>query len=47
LTATASFDVLADVQRELNIGEEAIIQSKSMERPELHLAVKFVKNCSI
>jgi RecQ family ATP-dependent DNA helicase len=45
LTATASFDVLADVQRELNIGEEAIIQSKSMERPELHLAVKFVKNC--
>lgn len=43
LTATASFDVLADVQRELNIGEESIIQTKSMERPELHLSVKEVK----
>jgi RecQ family ATP-dependent DNA helicase len=46
LTATASFDVLADVQRELNIGEESIIQSKSMERPELHLSVKLVKKYS-
>lgn len=44
LTATASFDVLADVQRELNIGEESIVQSKSMDRPELHLSVKYIKD---
>lgn len=44
LTATASFDVLADVQRELSIGEESIVQSKSMDRPELHLSVKHVKD---
>ncbi len=35
LTATASFDVLSDVQRELLIDGESIISSTSLERPEL------------
>lgn len=35
LTATASFDVLSDVQRELDLGEEAIIRLDSSDRPEL------------
>ena len=38
LTATASFDVLADVQRELDVGEEAVITlpPKAIDRAELH-----------
>lgn len=40
LTGTASYDVLTDIQRELNIDtEEAIIQPKSLERPELEFYV--------
>ena len=35
LTATASFDVLSDVQRELELNENAIIRSDSSDRPEL------------
>lgn len=35
LTATASFDVLSDVQRELDLEDEAIIRSDSSDRPEL------------
>ncbi len=35
LTATASFDVLSDVQRELELKENAIIRSDSSDRPEL------------
>ncbi len=35
LTATASFDVLSDVQRELELRENAIIRSDSSDRPEL------------
>ena len=35
LTATASFDVLSDVQRELELDEDAIIRSDSSDRPEL------------
>ena len=37
LTATASFDVLADVQRELDVGEEAVIAlpPKAIDRAEL------------
>jgi ATP-dependent DNA helicase RecQ len=39
LTATASFDVLSDVQRELDIGDEGVLRSQGMERPELHYKV--------
>lgn len=39
LTATASFDVLSDVQRELGIGDEGVLRSQGMERPELHYKV--------
>jgi len=39
LTATASFDVLSDVQRELDIGDEGVLRSQGMERPELHYQV--------
>ncbi|GIV30349.1 MAG: hypothetical protein KatS3mg028_1415 [Bacteroidia bacterium] len=39
LTATASFDVLSDVQRELDIGYEGVLCSQGMERPELHYKV--------
>ncbi|MCB9207694.1 MAG: ATP-dependent DNA helicase RecQ, partial [Ignavibacteriales bacterium] len=35
LTATASFDVLSDVQRELELSEDALIRSDSSDRPEL------------
>lgn len=51
LTATASFDVLSDVQRELGIGDEGVVRSQGMERPELHYKViptpidfEYVKN---
>jgi ATP-dependent DNA helicase RecQ len=45
LTATASFDVLADVQRELALDDDqgAIIRTASMARPELHVRVKEVE----
>lgn len=39
LTATASFDVLADVQRELDLSEEAIVSHESMKRKELRFEV--------
>ena len=41
LTATASFDVLADVQRELQLDDDqsAIIRTATMARPELHVRV--------
>jgi len=39
LTATASFDVLSDVQRELDIDNESVLRSQGMERPELHYKV--------
>ncbi|UOQ55644.1 DEAD/DEAH box helicase [Hymenobacter cellulosivorans] len=41
LTATASFDVLADVQRELHLDEDqsAIIRTATMARPELHVRI--------
>lgn len=40
LTATASFDVLSDVQRELELSEEALIRSDSSDRPELVYKIK-------
>ena len=41
LTATASFDVLADVQRELHLDDDqsAVIRTANMARPELHIKV--------
>lgn len=39
LTATASFDVLSDVQRELEIGDEGVLRSQGMDRPELQYKV--------
>ncbi len=41
LTATASFDVLADVQRELDIDKDqaAVIRTATMARPELHVRI--------
>ncbi|WP_022835375.1 DEAD/DEAH box helicase [Salisaeta longa] len=41
LTATASFDVLADVQRELRVGEDAIITlpAEAIDREELHFRI--------
>ncbi|RLJ60764.1 helicase-like protein [Lacinutrix venerupis] len=41
LTATASFDVLADVQRELNLKEEAIISlpAEAIDREELNFNI--------
>lgn len=39
LTATASFDVLTDVQRELNIDDSGIIRSRGLERKELNYRV--------
>ncbi|GEO21435.1 hypothetical protein CQA01_19690 [Cyclobacterium qasimii] len=41
LTATASFDVLADVQRELNLKEEAIISlpAEAIDRKELNFSI--------
>lgn len=40
LTATASFDVLSDVQRELQLSEDALIRSDSSDRPELVYKIK-------
>lgn len=43
LTATASYDVLADVQRELKIpDEESIIRLEKLDRPELQFIIKEV-----
>lgn len=39
LTATASFDVLTDVQRELSLGENTIIRLNSMDRPEIVFSI--------
>jgi len=39
LTATASFDVLADVKRELNIGNENVVSSLTSHREELMYSV--------
>lgn len=43
LTATASFDVLADVQRELDIESDAIIRYESLKRENLHFLVKEIE----
>ena len=43
LTATASFDVLTDVRRELKIPKEAIVESLSIERKELYYKIHPVK----
>lgn len=43
LTATASFDVLADVQRELAIESDAIIRYESLKRENLHFIVKEIE----
>ena len=43
LTATASYDVLADIQRELKIPEEeAIVRLEKLDRPELQFRIKEV-----
>jgi len=43
LTATASYDVLADIQRELKIPEEeAIVRLEKLDRPELQFRIKVV-----
>jgi len=43
LTATASYDVLADIQRELKIPEEdSIIRLEKLDRPELQFCIKEV-----
>ena len=43
LTATASYDVLADIQRELKIPEEeAIVRLEKLDRPELRFCIKEV-----
>ncbi len=41
LTATASFDVLADVQRELHLDDDegAVVRTAVMARPELHIRI--------
>ena len=40
LTATASYDVLSDIQRELNIPEEtAIVRLEKLDRPELQFKI--------
>jgi superfamily II DNA helicase RecQ len=47
LTATASFDVLADIERELNIAEDdgnAIVRFENSVRDEVNYAVKEVQN---
>lgn len=49
LTATASFDVLADVQRELDMSEEAIVTlpAEAIDREELNFQIlKFEPNLS-
>jgi ATP-dependent DNA helicase RecQ len=47
LTATASFDVLADVERELKLDSDAVIRSETTERPELTFVVKEVDTTDI
>lgn len=42
LTATASFDVLADVERELKLEGDAVVRSETTERPELKFIVRDV-----
>lgn len=47
LTATASFDVLADIERELNIKEDdgnAIVRSENTVRDEINYSIIEVKN---
>ncbi|MBK6992768.1 MAG: hypothetical protein IPH34_13510 [Chitinophagaceae bacterium] len=40
LTATASYDVLSDIQRELNITEEdAIVRLEKLDRPEIQFKI--------
>lgn len=39
LTATASFDVMADIQREINVDNESILQPPDIDRKELHFEV--------
>lgn len=40
LTATASYDVLSDIQRELNIPEEnAIVRLENLDRPEIQFKI--------
>ncbi len=44
LTATASYDVLADIRRELTIVEEdALVRAGSLDRPELQYQVREVR----
>ncbi len=40
LTATASFDVMADIQREINVDNESLLQPPDLDREELHFHVK-------
>ncbi|MEO8588811.1 MAG: RecQ family ATP-dependent DNA helicase [Flavobacteriales bacterium] len=42
LTATASFDVLTDVRRELEIPKDHVVESLSIERPELSFGIHAV-----
>lgn len=44
LTATASYDVLADVQRELDIKDKNIIRAEYLDRPELEYHIVGVNN---
>lgn len=44
LTATASFDVLSDIQRELDLKEDATISSENSDRPELIYKVYKLNN---
>lgn len=39
LTATASFDVMADIQREIDVDNESILQPRNLDREELHFEV--------
>lgn len=39
LTATASFDVMADIQREIDVDNESILQPPDPDRKELHFEV--------
>lgn len=48
LTGTASFDVLADVQRELDINDiSAIVAPSKYERDELNFKIKVIRNVEI
>jgi ATP-dependent DNA helicase RecQ len=47
LTATASFDVLADVERELKLEADAVVRSETTERPELNFIVRDVNTQDI